>query len=382
MPPLDGLKVVDLSRVLAGPYCTMLLADMGAEVIKIETPGEGDESRTWPPFAGSWSALFLAVNRGKRSVALDLQTPDHATVLRRLLEEADILVENVRPGSLDRLGFGVDAVRALNPRIIYCSISGYGHSGPRRTLGGYDPVMQAESGFMHITGMPDGPPVRTGVAMTDYLAALYALSGILLALRHRDRTGSGQHVDIALFDAIFSTLARPVIHHEVTGETPSRAGNDHPAIAPYEVLSARDGLIMIAAGNQRLWKQLCAAIDAPALAGEPMFATNRDRVAHRDALKHALEEAFMPFPLDTLIERLQAAGVPCGRVRTVTDAMNDPQVAAREMLLPLDVPGVSAVRTVGNPIKLSDSPAAPARRPPALGEHTDEVLAELDERGW
>ena len=377
MPPLDGLKVVDLSRVLAGPYCTMLLADMGAEVIKIEAPGDGDETRGWPPFVGDWSAFFLAINRGKRSVSLDVKSPAGAEILRRLLERADVFVENVRPGSLDRLGFGVEAVRALNPRLVYCSISGYGHTGPRRALGGYDPIMQAESGFMDVTGVPDGPPVRTGVAMTDYLAALYALSGILLALRHRDRTGQGQHVDIALFDAIFSTLARPVVHVDATGERPTRAGNDHPAIAPYEVLDTPDGAIMIAAGNERLWQKLCAAIDAPALAGEVRFATNRDRVAHRLELKAALEAAFRSFSLDTLIGRLQAAGVPCGRVRSVPDAMADPQVAAREMLLPLEVPGVAALRTVGNPIKLSDSPAKPARRPPAHGEHTADVLREL-----
>jgi crotonobetainyl-CoA:carnitine CoA-transferase CaiB-like acyl-CoA transferase len=281
MPPLEGLRVVDLSRVLAGPYCTMLLADMGADVIKIETPDEGDETRTWPPFVGDWSAFFLAINRGKRSAALDLKAPADAALLRRLLQQADVFVENVRPGSLDRLGFAVDAVCAMNPRLIYCSISGYGHSGPRRSLGGYDPVMQAESGFMDGNGMPDGPPVRTGVAVTDYLAALYALSGILLALRHRDQTGRGQHVDIALFDAIFSTLARPVVHVEATGEAPARAGNDHPAIAPYEALTARDGVIMIAAGNNRLWRQLCAAIDTPALADDPRFATNRDRLQHR-----------------------------------------------------------------------------------------------------
>jgi crotonobetainyl-CoA:carnitine CoA-transferase CaiB-like acyl-CoA transferase len=376
-PPLNGLKVVDLTRVLAGPYCTMLLADMGAEVIKIEAPGDGDETRAWPPFVGEWSAFFLAINRGKRAVALDLKASDDAGVFRRLLAQADVLVENVRPGSLDRLGFGIDAVREINPRLIHCSISGYGHTGPLRTLGGYDPIMQAESGFMDVNGLPDGPPVRTGVAMTDYIAALYALSGILLALRDRDRTGLGQHVDIALFDAIFSTLARPVVHYESTGEPALRAGNDHPAIAPYEALNTRDGLIMIAAGNQRLWRQLCAAIDRPALADDERFATNQERVAHRPELKRALEDAFEAFSLDALIDRLQAAGVPCGRVRTVPDAMRDPQVAAREMLLPLEVPGLGILRTVGNPIKLSASPATPGRRPPAHGEHTDEVLREL-----
>jgi formyl-CoA transferase len=377
MPPLSGLKVVDLTRVLAGPFCAMLLGDMGADVVKVEEPSAGDDARGWAPFVGPWSSYFVGVNRSKRSLALDLKTPGGADVMRRLLTSADIFIENFKPGSLDRLGFGYDANRALNPRLIHCSISGYGKTGPRRHLTGYDPIVQAESGLMDITGTPDGPPVRSGVAMTDYLAGLYAFGGILLALRTRDRTGTGDHVDIALFDSILSTLSMPVGILQATGETPRRLGNDHASIAPYEALHARDGLVMIAAANPRLWKQLCDAVGASRLADDPRFSTNTDRVKNRAALRAELERAFSAFTVDQLVERLAQASVPCGRVRTVAQALQDPQVEARQMLLDFAEPDMSGLRVLGNPIKLSGDGARPTRRPPRLGEHTREILAEL-----
>ncbi len=304
MPPLAGVKVVDLTRVLAGPFCGMLLGDMGADVIKVEEPGEGDDARMWAPFVGPWSAYFLGVNRSKRSLALNLKTADGAQTLRALLTEADVFIENFKPGSLDRLGFGYEAMQALNPRLVYCSISGYGRTGPRRHLTGYDPIIQAESGFMHITGTPDGPPVRTGIATTDYLAGLYAFSGILLALRHRDRSGNGQHVDIALYDAILSTLSMPAGVLQSTGREPMRLGNDHSSIAPYEVFACADGTLMVAAANGRLWKQLCAAIGRADLADDDRFRTNTDRVKNRPALKHELEQAFSSYSVNALVERL------------------------------------------------------------------------------
>jgi crotonobetainyl-CoA:carnitine CoA-transferase CaiB-like acyl-CoA transferase len=380
MPALEGLRVIDLSRVLAGPFCAMLLGDMGADVIKIEEPTEGDDARMWGPFVGSWSAYFLGVNRNKRSVALDLKSAAGQGILRALLIGADVFIENIKPGSLDKLGFGVDAVRRLNPRLVYCSISGYGRTGPRRNLTGYDPVVQAESGFMDITGMPDGPPVRAGIAMTDYLAALYAFAGIMLALRDRDRSGQGQHVDISLFDSILSTLSMPVGIFQATGKKPVRLGNDHSAIAPYELLNAANGMVMVAAANSRLWKQLCAALGLSRLAEDARFKTNTDRVANRAALKRELEAAFAPFSVDALIERLQKHGVACGRVRTVPEALGDPQIEPRQMLIPLDDPELGGFKVIGNPIKLSDSPPAQTRRPPKLGEHTEEVLAELRNR--
>jgi len=355
----------------------MLLGDMGADVIKIEEPREGDDARMWGPFLGAWSAYFLGVNRNKRSVALDLKSTDGQAALRALLRDADVFIENIKPGSLDKLGFGFDAMHALNPRLVYCSISGYGRTGPRRHLTGYDPVVQAESGFMDITGTPDGPPVRTGIAMTDYLAALYAYSGILLALRERDRTGKGQQVDIALFDSILSTLSMPVGIYQTTGKKPVRLGNDHSAIAPYEVLQAADGSVMIAAANTRLWTKLCEAVGASHLVSDPRFLTNTDRVANRRALKGELEAAFAQFTVDSLVARLNEFGVACGRVRTVPEALEDPQIAPRQMLMPLEDPELDGFRVLGNPIKLSNYSPKLFRRPPKLGEHTQEVLDEI-----
>jgi crotonobetainyl-CoA:carnitine CoA-transferase CaiB-like acyl-CoA transferase len=381
MPPLEGLRVIDCTRVLAGPFCSQLLGDMGADVIKIEEPTEGDETRGWGPFLGSWSAYFLGINRNKRSVALDLKSAVGQEALWALLRDADVFIENIKPGSLDKLGFGFEAVHAFNPRLVYCSISGYGRTGPRRRLTGYDPVVQAESGFMDITGTPDGPPLRTGIAMTDYFAALYALSGILLALRERDRTTQGQLVDIALFDSILSSLSMPVGIYQAAGQTPRRLGNDHNAIAPYEVLNTADGSLMIAAPNPRLWKQLCAAIDLPQLAEDARFRTNADRVNNRAALKAALEVAFSAFTTDALVARLNDAGVACGRVRTIPQALLDPQIEPRHMLMPLAEPEFEGFRVLGNPIKLSNHSVRVYRRPPRLGEHTDEVLREAAARG-
>jgi glutaryl-CoA transferase len=377
MPPLDGLRVVDLTRVLAGPFCAMLLGDMGADVLKIEEPTEGDDARGWAPFVGPWSAYFLGVNRSKRSVALDLKTPDGAATLATLLERADVFIENFKPGSLDRLGFGYDAMRARNPGLVYCSITGYGKTGPRHHLTGYDPIVQAESGFMHLTGTPEGPPVRTGIAMTDYLAGLYAFGGILLALRERDRTGRGQHVDIALYDSVLSTLSMPAGILQTTGKEPQRLGNDHSSIAPYEVLACQGGMLMVAAANGRLWRQLCAAIDRPDLVEDPRFKTNTDRVKNRPALKREIERAFSSYAVDALVARLTEFGVPCGRVRTLSQALADPQVEPRQMFMPFDDPELLGFRVLGNPIKLSESPADLSRRPPKLGEHTDEVLREI-----
>ena len=377
MPPLAGLKVVDLTRVLAGPFCGMLLGDMGADVIKVEEPQLGDDARGWEPNVGSWSAYFLGVNRSKRSLGLDLKQPECRAVLKKLLEDADVFIENFKTGSLDTMGFGYDAMHALNPRLVYCSISGYGRTGPRRHLPGYDPVVQAESGFMDITGTPDGPPVRTGIATSDYLAALYAFGGILLALRDRDRTDLGQLVDIALFDSVLSTLSMPAGVLQATGRNPTRMGNDHMTIAPYETLRAKDGMLMIAAANPRLWKQLCETVGAGQLVNDPRFRTNTDRVRNRAELKTELERAFAGFSVDGLVERLNQASVPCGRVRTVSEALQDPQIGPRQMLLGFDDPELAGFRVLGNPIKLSANGANPTRRPPRLGEHTREILQEL-----
>ena len=375
MPALDGLKVIDLTRVLAGPFCTMLLGDMGADVIKVEEPGSGDDTRGWAPFiAEGWSSYFLGVNRNKRSLALNLKSPDGPDVLRRLLSRADVLVENFRPGALDRLGFGVAEMQALNPRLIYASISGYGHTGPRRELAGYDPVLQAEAGLMDITGPADGAPSRVGIAMTDYMAGLFMFSSIMLALRERDRTGRGQAIDIALFDSILATMSLPAGIFFATGQKPSRMGNQHPSIAPYETFRAKDGVVMVCAGNPRLWLQFCQAIDRPDLPSDPRFAANSGRLRHRAELIACIEEQVASWSVDELLARLETFGVPCGRVRSIDQALADPQVDARHMLVRMAHEQLGEIATIGNPMALADAPPAYRLPPPALGQHSREIL--------
>src|SRR5580765_2586945 len=329
MPPLSGIRVVDLTRVVAGPYCTMMLGDMGAEVLKIEEPGHGDDTRAWGPYLNGHSSFYLQLNRSKKSVALDLKTADGAAALRDLLATADVLIENFRPGSLSQLGFGYTAVAAVNPKLIYCSITGYGQTGPCAQLPGYDAVIQGEAGIMDMTGFADGAPTRVGVAITDYLAGLYAVQGILLALHERHASGLGQHVDISLFEAMLSVMRLPMAVLLATGTTPSRVGNDHLNIAPYQPLRAKDGLIIVAVANPRLWVRFCDAIERPDLRDDPRFATNTDRVANRDALKQAIEQVFQGFTVQELTARFEAKHVPCGRVRSISEALEHPQAAAR-----------------------------------------------------
>jgi crotonobetainyl-CoA:carnitine CoA-transferase CaiB-like acyl-CoA transferase len=370
--PLSGVRVIDFTRVLAGPLCTMLLGDMGAEVIKIEDPRHGDDTRQWAPFVDGWSTYYLGVNRNKKSVAIDLKSADGKALLEDLIRSADVVVENFRPGTLDRLGFGPASARALNPRLIYCSISGYGATGPRRDLPGYDMVIQGESGLMDVTGFPDNGPTKVGVAITDCLAAQYAVQGILLALISRGRTGEGQVVDIALLDAAVSVLGLPTGIVAATGASPGRLGNAHPSLAPYEPYAAADGLVIVAVANPRLWSRFCQAVGAADLEHDSRFATNSNRLVHRDELNARITSLFRDRRVDDLIDVLTAAGVPCGRVRTIEQVLADPQLAARNMLL--DVPaGAASIKVPGNPIKLSQTPDLPLSPPPALGEHTDAI---------
>ena len=374
--PLRGLKVVDFTRVLAGPLCTMLLGDMGAEVIKIEDPRHGDDTRAWAPFVEGWSTYFLGVNRNKKSVAIDLKSPDGVALLEDLIRAADVLVENFRPGTLERLGFGPERCRALNERLIYCSISGYGATGPRRDESGYDMVIQGESGLMDVTGFPETGPTKVGVAITDCLAALYAVQGILLAHISRLRSGKGQVLDIALLDSAVSILGLPTGIVAATGRSPGRLGNEHPSLAPYEPYRAGDGYVTVAVANPRLWTRFCSAIGAEHLEHDPRFATNSDRLENRTALNAIIRDVFQDKTVDWLLARLNDAGVPCGRVRTIDEVLQDPQLAARQMLLDIAV-GTTVVKVPGNPIKLSGTPALPSAPPPALGEHTDDIRAEV-----
>ena len=378
-PPLDGLRVIDLTRVLAGPYCAMMLGDMGAEVIKVEEPTQGDDTRDWAPHVGGFSTFFLGLNRSKKSVTLNLKSEAGAARLHQLIATADILIENFRPGSLRKLGFGYNALAERYPHLVYCSITGYGQTGPKKDLPGYDAVVQGECGLMDVTGHPDGPPTRVGVAITDFLAGLYAMNGILLALRDRDRTGRGQHVDIALMDAMTSALALPAGIYFNTGEAPGREGNQHHSLTPYEAIEVRDGLAVVAVGNPRLWSQFCEALDAGDLHGHPDYATNTDRMANREALVEELRRRLASFTRDELIGRLRAHNVPCAPVRNIAEALEDEHLRAREMVVDIPHDGLGEVRTLGNPIKLSRTPAVIDRPPPALGEHNAEILGSASE---
>jgi crotonobetainyl-CoA:carnitine CoA-transferase CaiB-like acyl-CoA transferase len=379
MAPLDGLRVIDLTRVVAGPFCTMMLGDMGAEVLKIEEPAHGDDSRAWAPLIGNFGSFYLALNRSKKSVALDLKTAEGADALTRLIETADVLIENFRPGSLAELGFDYASASALNPRLIYCSISGYGQTGPHAQLPGYDAVIQGEAGIMDMTGLPDGAPTRVGVAITDYLAGLYASQGILLALIERHASGLGQHVDISLFEAMLSVMRLPMAVMQGSGVTPTRVGNDHLNIAPYEPLRAKNGLIIVAVANPRLWIRFCEAIGRPELRDDPRFKSNTERVANRAALKHTLETTLAQWTTDEVGARLQAQNVPFGRVRNIREAIDHPQAAARHVVLTQQRSDIGAVQTLAPVVRLSRTPAEPRLPPPALGEHTAEVLGNLHE---
>jgi len=373
--PLAGLTVLDFSRVLAGPYCTMQLADLGARVIKIEQPGRGDDTRAWgPPFVGTESAYFLSVNRNKESLALDLKHPRARRVLDALVARADVLVENFRPGTMERLGLGYEAVRARNPRVVYGSISGFGQTGPRRLEAGYDAMMQAEGGLMSITGAADGPPFRLGVAIADIATGMFAVQGILAALFARERGAGGQRVDIAMLDAVTALLTYQASSAFATGATPMRMGNRHPSIAPYDTFAAADGEFVLAVGNDDQFRRTCEVLGQPALASDERFRTNQDRVRAGDALRRTLAPLLAAWTRADLLRALTAAGVPNGAVRTVTEALADPQVAARGMIVPLDHATAGPIRVLGTPLKLSETPAGVRTPPPALGQHTVQIL--------
>jgi len=375
---LDGITVVDLSRILAGPYCTMTLGDLGARVIKIEEPGKGDDTRTWgPPFWGGISCYYLSVNRNKESVTLDLKADGGREVLWRLIEKADILVENFRPGTLERLGFSYDECIGRNPRLVYASVSGYGITGPESSRAGYDLIAQGEGGVMSLTGEPDGTPMKAGVSQADIVAGMWTLSGILAALVARGVSGKGQRVDASLLDGQIGLLAYYTANYWAEGAHPERLGNRHPNLTPYGTFPCSDAWITIGAGNDSLFGKLCAALGAPDLANDARFATNPARLRHRAELEAALSERTRPHMANALLETLRKAGVPAGRVRTVPEALAAPQTLAREMVVDLPHPTIPGFKVAGIPVKLSDTPGRPRSAPPALGEHTDRVLEEL-----
>ena len=375
MTPLQGITVLDFTRVLSGPYCTMQLGDLGARVIKIEQPGRGDDTRAWgPPFVNGESAYFLSINRNKESVALDLKAPRARPIVDALLARADVVVENFRPGTLGRLGWGYDRTAERHPRIVYCSISGFGQTGPRRFEAGYDAMMQGEAGLMSITGPADGPPYRLGVAIADIATGMFAVQGILAALYARERTGRGQLIDVAMLDSVTALLTYQASIAFSTGATPTRMGNRHPSIAPYDTFAAADGDFVLSVGNDDQFRRLAAAIDRPALAHDSRFATNADRVQSYDALRLELGRAFASWRRADLLAALVAAGVPSSAVRSVTDALADPQLSSREMIVPLEHLTAGSIKVLGSPVKLSDTPTTIRTAPPVLGEHTNKIL--------
>ena len=376
--PLAGFTILDLTRVLSGPYCTMVLGDLGARIIKLEHPGKGDDTRHWgPPFVGAESAYFLSINRNKESVTLDFKPPEGRELLDRLIARADVLVENFRPGTLDKVGFGWEAVRDRFPRLVYASISGYGQTGPRRSEAGYDAVMQAEGGLMSVTGDADRPGYRLGVAITDMVSGLYCAQGITAALLARERTGHGQRVDIGMLDTTAALLTYQAANWFTTGETPRRQGNRHATIAPYETFTTRDGEIVIAVGNDDIWQRFCAVAGLPELAADPRFATNKDRMANYDAMRPPIDRVFRTRTCAEWIAVLNDAGVANGEVRDIGQMLNDPQLAARDMIATLMHPTAGATRVIGAPIKLSENEASVRTPPPVLGQHTEEVLREI-----
>ncbi|MER6630897.1 CoA transferase [Streptomyces sp. NPDC000987] len=375
---LSGIVVADFGRVLAAPYVTMLLADLGAEVIKIERPGAGDDTRAWgPPYADGEATYFLGVNRNKRSVALDLTDADGRRAAQEIAARADVLVENFRPGTMDRLGLGYDTLRPLNPKLVYCSVTGFG-AGRGAALPGYDLLVQAMGGLMSVTGEPDGHPTKAGVALVDVITGLHAGMGILAALRHRERTGQGQRVEVSLLTSLLSALTNQASAYVAGGVVPRAMGNRHPSIAPYEVVEAQDRPLVLAVGNDRQFTALCAELGVPELAGDPRFATNPARVAHRTELLAALDGPLRSRPADAWFEALTAAGVPCGPINDLAAAFALADGLGLQARVRIDDPHRDRpVEQVANPIRLDVTPAAYRSAPPRLGEHTQEVLSEL-----
>ncbi|NLE73871.1 MAG: CoA transferase [Actinobacteria bacterium] len=375
---LEDIKVLDLSRVVAGPTCAMILGDLGADIIKVERPGSGDEVRHWgPPYAGTESVYYLGLNRNKRSLSLNFKSPAGKQVLRRMAREVDVIIENFKTGDLERAGLGYEDLSRENPALIYCSISGYGRTGPDKNKPGYDFAIQGRGGYMSITGQPDGPPTKVGLPVIDVLAALNAAVGVFSALRVREATGRGQLVDVSLLDAEVSALVNQGSNWLMGGMVPQRWGNANPNVVPYQTFRSMDGWFNVAVGNNDQFARLCDAIGAPLLAEDPRYATNDLRIQNRDALVAALTEKFRTRPTAEWLQILSQAKVPTDPIQSIDQVFSDPQILAREMLVTMPHPTLGEVRMAGNAIKLSDNPVSYRRHPPLLGEHTEEVLGEF-----
>ena len=376
---LEGIRVLDLTRALAGPFCTLMLGDNGADVIKIEIPGSGDDTRKWgPPFIGDESAYFLSINRNKRSLTLNLQAPKAQDVFMKLAKDSDVVVENFTPGVMDRFGLGYEAVKAVNPNVVYCSISGFGQDGPYRSRPAYDQIMQGVGGLMSITGEPDGEPQKIGIAVTDIGAGMWSAFAITTALHHRDKTGEGQYIDISMLDAQVAWLTYQAAFLFANDEPPKRMGAAHPTLVPYQAFMCSDGkYINVAVGSERIWERFCQGMGREDLKDHPDYSVNSVRVAHRGAIVSMLQEIFLTRPVSEWVEDLQAANVPCGPINDLADVFADPQVLARDMLQEMPHPTLGTIKQTGLPIKFSRTPGGLDLHPPLLGEHNQEILSSL-----
>ena len=373
--PLDGIRVLDLTRVLAGPYCTMFLGDLGAEVVKVEQPGVGDDTRGWgPPFAGGESAYFLCINRNKKSVTVDLKSKEGVALLRRLAERADVLIENFRPGTMERLGLSEKELRVVNPKLIYASLSGFGADGPMSDAPGYDLIVQAWGGLMSITGQPDGEPTKVGVAIMDLVAGLMLGKSIAAALFAREKLGAGQKIDTSLLEAEVASLINVGSNYLLEGKVPQRWGNAHPSIVPYQSFKTADGYLVIGVASEGIWKRFCQAIGRAELADDSRFEKNSNRVENRSLLIGLLTGIFQGRSTGAWLQLLNEAEVPCAPVQTVDQVFKAPQVLHREMLVEVDHPTAGIVRMAGIPVKFSLTPASIRLPPPLLGQHNEEVL--------
>jgi crotonobetainyl-CoA:carnitine CoA-transferase CaiB-like acyl-CoA transferase len=374
--PLEGVRVLDLSRVLAGPYATMVLADLGADVVKVEHPERGDDTRQWgPPFAGGESAYFLSVNRNKRSIGVDLKDPEGLERVRRLAAGADVLIENLRRGALERFGLGYEALKEINPHLIYCSVTGFG-PGKDRERPGYDFLIQARAGIMGITGFPDGEPTKVGVAIADIVCGLYAATAILAALRRREVTGEGARIEVPLFESTLGWLANRGQEYLVSGEDKGRMGNAHPTIVPYQTFDAADKPIAVAVGNDAQFGRLCAAIGRPELADDERYATNPARVANREELVEILQNEFSKRTADEWVEEIRGAGVPVGPVNALADVFSDEYVLSSGILQTVEHPAAGVLKMLASPVLVDGERPAIRRPPPTLGQHTEEVRDE------
>lgn len=375
---LEGVRVLDLTRVLAGPYCTMILGDLGAEIIKVEAPGGSDDTRYWgPPFKGTESAYYLCANRNKRAITLNLKTEQGREVLKKLLLEADVVIENFKSGTMEKWGLGYSRLKELNPRIIHCSITGFGHTGPYQQLPGYDYIIQAMSGLMSITGSEQSGPVKVGVAISDIFTGLYANIGILAALNERNISGEGQSIDISLFDSQISALANVASNYLISCKIPGLLGNNHPNIVPYQPFDTNDGKMVVAVGNDGQFRKLCSVLGIEDIGVDERFATNSKRLENRHELTEILSLQFKLKTSKEWLIHLNESGIPAGPIQNMKEVFEDPQVAARNMVYEVNHPTIGDIKLVGSPLKLSRTPVQVRSHPPVAGEHSNEVLLEL-----